>query len=189
MSTWLETVPSVIFMKISGVNPCSSDCIGLFTFKGIHILGSAGASTMRHHLKNGAQLGSSDCRQWYHPPSQCVPGGSSQRTSLLWRAAQQAVQHHPRTYLEKYNYLVWLVTTKNGEEMDTAYLFLSVKVWRRILFTLPVFPEFHFVDWLAKHFKSKTNTSFILLWLHSRCSYFIAKYLICLCVHVDYNLP
>lgn len=66
MSTWLETVPSVI-TKISGVNPCLSDCTGLFTFKGIHILGSAGASTMQHHLKTGAQLDSSDCRQWVPP--------------------------------------------------------------------------------------------------------------------------
>lgn len=60
MSTGLETVPSVILMKISRVNPCLADCTGLFTFKGIHIFGSAGASTIQHHLKTGAQLGSSD---------------------------------------------------------------------------------------------------------------------------------
>lgn len=36
------------------VNPCLADCTGLFTFKGIHIFGAAGASTIQHHLKTGA---------------------------------------------------------------------------------------------------------------------------------------
>lgn len=170
VSTGLETVPSVIFTKISGLNPCLADCTSLFTFKGIHIFGSAGASTMQHHLETGEQLGFSDCRQWLPPTFTLCSWGSSQRASLLQRATQQAVQHHPRTYLEKYCYLVWLVPTTKGEAMDTAYLLPAVRVWRCIQFISPVFPEFHFIDWLAKHFKSKTNTSFILLWLHSRCS-------------------
>lgn len=77
VSTGLETVPSVIFMKIRRVYPCLADCTGLFTFKGIHIFGSAGASTIQYNLKTVVQLGSSDCRQWI-PPSQCAPGGCSQ---------------------------------------------------------------------------------------------------------------
>lgn len=176
MSTGLETLPSVILMKISRVNPCLADCTGLFTFKGIHIFGSAGASTIQHHLKTGAKLGSSDSG---HLHSVLLGRAASQRISPLQRAAQQAVQHHPKTYLEKYYYLVWLVIPKKGEEIDTANLLPSVRAWRCILFTSLDFPEFHFINWLAKHFKRKTNTSFILLWLHSRCSYFIAKYLIC----------
>lgn len=82
MSRELETMPSVISMKISRVNPCLEDCTGLFTFKGIHIFGSAGASTIQYHLKTGAQLGFSDCRQWVPPTLSVCSWGVQQAREL-----------------------------------------------------------------------------------------------------------
>lgn len=144
---------------------------------------------MRHHLKTGAQLGSSDCRQWVPPTFTVCSWGEQPENFPAPKSSSAGCSAPPQDRSGKVQLPSLISNNQKWRGNGHCVSFPIRQSLKAHSVYIASFPEFHFVDWLAKHFKSKTNTSFILLWLHSRCSYFIAKYLICLCVHVDYNLP
>lgn len=87
----------------------------------------------------------------------------------------------PATRPGKCYHPVWLATRKKRRGSGQRASFSICQSLKVHSVYIACFSQFHFIVWPAEHFKSKTNTSFILFWLHSRCSYSIAKYVICVC--------